>query len=188
MVLYFLSFTSLLVGNTIFAIKLSSVILHALLCAGVYAIVTSATRSAWLGVMGAAIAVASGLHLYLVAEFINSMGALTLLVWSAWGAVHAWRTRGKGWAIFAAALLAAAFLSHRIAPAILLVIAVTAVISRWLMGTEAAALKYKWIALIVSLLLWCAPLLFSVQPFFELPTWLRRELCTPHNGRSVVST
>lgn len=172
LVLYFLSFFSLLIGDTVFAIKLSSVVLHALLCVGVYALVTSATRSVWLGVLGIALAASSGLHLYLVAEFINSLGALTLLVWSAWGGIRAWQTRSKGWAIFAATLLAAAFLSHRMTPAVVLVVAVTAVITAWLMGTNR---RYKWVALIISLLLWCAPLLISMQPFLDLPTWLRRE-------------
>jgi hypothetical protein len=48
----------------------------------------------------------------------------------------------------------------------------TAVITGWLMGTNR---RYKWVALIVSLFLLCAPLLISMQPFLALPTWLRRE-------------
>jgi hypothetical protein len=175
LVLYILSGIRLVTGDSVLAVKVGSALLNALLCLGVYALVRSVTGRVWLGVFGFAVAALSSLHLYLIVEFVNSLGALSLLVWSAWGAVRALRTRSAKWAAFSAVLLLAALLSHRlIAPLVLLLVALAA-LTRPLLSTGEDASGNRYAALSVLLLLFCAPAILAAQPLINLPQWVRSE-------------
>jgi len=175
LILYLLYGVSLLTGDALTAVKLCGVFLHALLCLGVYAVLFAATGRKWPGVLGSALAAAAGLHVYLITEFINSLGALTLLVWSAWGAIRAFQTGVKRWFALSASLLAAAFLSHRVALSLVLVVTVSALLARWLTAAGPSRNRYAYAAAAIFVLLFCSPALLLAQPFFELPGWLRKE-------------
>lgn len=172
LILYLLSAASVVIGNTVLTLKLGSILLHTLLCLGICSIISSVTRHLWLGILGSAIAVSSGLHLYLVTEYVNSLGALTMLLWSMSALIRASQRRSVRWLICAATLLLMAVLSHRLILALLLLIAISAFLSSQLLNS---GYKKRAGALVILLLLWVAPALISAQPFFELPVWLRRE-------------
>src|SRR5207253_2290004 len=88
LVLYYLTVISYFTKNSVTAVKIGSVLLHALLSLGIFALIASSTRNLWVSVLASALAEVSGLHLYMIAEFINVLGALTFLVWSGWFAVR----------------------------------------------------------------------------------------------------
>jgi hypothetical protein len=81
LILYALSGISYLTGDPVASVKVASVVLHSALCLGLFALIAATTRSLWLGVVGGLLTVVSGTHFYMVVEFINQLGALTLLVW-----------------------------------------------------------------------------------------------------------
>jgi hypothetical protein len=175
-VLYLLSGFSRLVGDTVLAIKVGGLVLNTLLCAGSFALVTSLTRRAWYGVLASGMAAFSGLHLYLLGEYVNSLGALTMLVWCAWAAVRAVQTRRLGWAIVSAALLLTALWSHRLTPTLVQSMLASALLARWATYEGETSQRYRRAALAAGLLLLCAPILLAAQPFVGLPSWLRGEL------------
>lgn len=175
LVLYVLSGISYITGDPVASVKVAGVVLHSLLCLGVFALVAAATRSLWLGVVGGSLVVVSGVHLYMTVEFINQLGALTLLVWGAWCAVRAFHTRARSWALLSLVFFAAASLSHRSAPVLALGVTALAVLTH-LLRAEAANGRYRLAALSALLLLWCAPALLASQPFISLPGWARAEL------------
>src|SRR5262249_30325893 len=113
LILYAIAGTSALTGDTVLAIKIVAIVLHALLCLGIFALVIRITNSAWLGVIGAGLAAMLGSHIFLVTEFVKNLGALTLLVWSAWAAIKALERRRVIWTPIAIGLLVTAMFCHR---------------------------------------------------------------------------
>jgi hypothetical protein len=175
LILYLLSGISLFTGDSVLAVKVGSVLLNALLCLGVYVIVKHLTGRAWLGVFGFAVAALSSLHLYLIVEFVNSLGALSLLIWCTWGGLRALRARSMKWAAFSAALLLAALFSHRLVAPLVLLIAVLTVLTRPLLTAGEESNGNRYAALSVLLLLFCAPAILAAQPLIHLPMWMRSE-------------
>lgn len=176
LVLYLLSGVSYLAGDPVVAIKIVSVLLHAALCVGIFAIITSSTRAAWLGVLGSALAAAFGTHRYMVAEFINNLGALTFLVWSGWCAVRAYQTRQSLRASLSVALLVAAFFSHRSAPAVAAAVAVSVLLMYLWAGSEVDDRNRRLVAVFAVILLWLLPALLASQRLLPLPAWMEGEL------------
>jgi hypothetical protein len=175
LVFYLLAGVNFLTGDTVASVKLGSVAFHALLCFGVYALVSSTTRDRRLGVLGAAVAALSGMHLYMIAEFVKNSAALALLAWGAWGAVRFFRRRRAVWAVLSAVLIIGAALCHKSAWALILAATPLALLSRWLV-THDSGRRYKaaaWAALVVLVVL---PWLLAAQPLIELPVWLSGEL------------
>lgn len=175
LVLYVLAGVSGLTGDPVGSIKVISLVLHAALCMGIFALVVETTRSRWLGVAGSALAVISGAHLYMVAEYLKQLGAFVFLIWAGWCAMRALRARSKGWALLSAFLLLAASLSHRSAPALALVFTALVLVARFL-APGSVGRGYRLVVLTLLLLLWCSPILIASQPFVSLPEWLRSEL------------
>ncbi len=176
LVLYALTVVSYFTGNSVLAVKISSIALHLVLCLGIFAIIASATRSLWLGVLGSVLAVASGAHFYMIAEYVSNLGALAFLSWGGWCVIRAFQTRSKLWIILSLACLVAASFSHRSAFAIALVIAVSAILVRSLITTELSGRRRRFAAAATVLFLWCAPAILALQPFIQLPSWIDREL------------
>jgi hypothetical protein len=176
LILYFLAGLSFPAGNAILAIKIGSVLLHTLLSWGLFAIVTIVTRRPWLGVLASIIATASGLHLYLIVEFINSLGALTLLVWCAWGTIQAIEARSKLWSVFASCLLVAALYSHRSIWAVAPLITIFVFLAWLLRRVMICENKYRYFASPIYLLSLIAPLIILVLPSSELPVLLRDDV------------
>lgn len=176
LILYALAGLSHLVGDPILSIKLGSIVLHAALCLGIFAIVTSVTRSRRLGALGSAVAAASGAHFYMIAEYINQLGALVFLTWLGWCVVRARRTRNRMWLLASALCLGAASLSHRSAPAIALAVGVSVALMQLLVTAQ---MRGHWpfrAAIFLVLALLCAPALLAAQTFVGIPSWIRDEL------------
>jgi hypothetical protein len=173
LILYALAGLSHLTGDTVLAMKIGAVILHAALCLGIFGIVYSATRSPWLGVLGSALAVASGAHFYMVGEFISNLGAVTFLIWCGWFATLAFRTRRKVWGLLAFACLAGAALSHRSALPLAAILLLSLLLARPL--TSAKSPGVRTAALAAVLIIWCAPAILALQPFMQLPAWAQGE-------------
>lgn len=173
LVLYAMSGLALVTGSAIPAVKVGVVVLHLLLGLGVFTLVESLTGRAWLGVLGASMTAVSGLRLYMLAEFVNNLGAITLLVWAACFAVRASQTRRAFWLCLCGACLLGALFSHRSTAAILFAIAASALLTRGLMSPEAGGFKKTALCLLV-LIVWCAPGAVALtQSFVELPPIVR---------------
>lgn len=175
LVLYALAGVSYLTGDPVLSVKVVSITLHALLVLGIFAFVSAITRSLWLGLAGAMVAVASGTHLYMIAEYVNQLGAFTLLIWGGWFCVRALTIRRRVWTLPALACLVAAGFSHRSAfPLALTGAGALGLIH--LLHLQSIDRTYRVIILLAILLLWCAPFVLASQTFISLPTWLQEEL------------
>lgn len=177
LVLYALVGLSYLTGSTVLAIKIGSVMLHALLCLGICAVIISVTHRAWLGALGGFLAEASGLHVYMIAEFISYLGAVTLLVWCGWCAIRATQTRRVVWVYASIGCLIAAVFSHRSALAMSVVTAAIISLLRWTAASHMT--KWYWPAVLLApLASWCAPIILALQPLTLLPPGLSGQLTT----------
>lgn len=173
LILYALTGVSHFTGDPVLAVKLAAVTLHALLCVGLFALILDATRSALLGALGSLIAVVSGLHFYMLAEYVNQLGAITLLVWGAWCAVRFTATRRVAWLVVAGVCLLGVLYSHRSALPLVCLIAVSAYLGYNLLTSPEGGRRR---ALILIALVFCAPALVAAQPFFAVPAGLRAEI------------
>lgn len=176
LVFYVLAGLSALVGDSVLAVKIGGVAMHALLGLGVYALVSTATRNRWLGVMACALVALPAMHLYMVVDFIKNLCALTLLVWGGWSALRAYgNRRGRRWAVLSFVLFAGATFSHKSAWAIAVSIGTFVFLWRWLTGSERTS-RQRWVVLSAALACGVLPALVANQTFIELPSWLAREL------------
>lgn len=179
LILYLLTGVSYLAGDLATAVKISAVTLHAALCGGVFAVVRSLTRSTWLGMLGAALAAASGPHLYMVTEFINQLGATTFLMGGAWCALQApGARRRRTWVLLALCCAAAAWSSHVSAIMITLALGATLVLTRMLIGGRSSGSGYRLKALLTILLLWLAPAILALQQLGGMPAGAESEVLT----------
>lgn len=174
--LYILAGVTYLIRDPVLAVKVSSITLHALLCLGIFAVVTTLTKSHWLGILGAALASISGVHFYLVSEYINNLGALTSLVWSSWFVLRAVETRRKMWVLASGLTVLVSISSHRSALMLVLLIVASAVLVYLLLGVSAVTRTKRLILVGTILFLWSAPAILSLQPFIHLPGWLASQL------------
>jgi hypothetical protein len=175
LVFYVLAGLSLLTRNPILAIKLGSVGFNVLLSLGVFALVSSITRNQWLGVLGGAVAALSGMHFYLIAEFIKNLAGVTLLIWAAWCATRAREDYQARWVASSIALILFALLSHISVWGIAPVMFVLLLIVRCLTNAKRSKLLKLTLAFVVVFLIIC-PALIAFQKFVQLPPWLGSEL------------
>jgi hypothetical protein len=175
LVFYLLAGVNLFTGNVVASVKIGSVAFHALLCLAVYALVASTTRDRRLGVLAGAVTALSGMHLYMVAEFIKNSAALALLTWGAWSAVHAFRRRRAVWAVLSAVLLAGAALCHKSSWVLIPAAVPLTLLSRWLV-TPVVDRLHKATAWAAIIILGVIPWFVAAQSMTELPAWLGREL------------
>ncbi|MDT4955419.1 MAG: hypothetical protein QOJ02_3557 [Acidobacteriota bacterium] len=171
LILYALAGLSRLTGDSVLAIKIGSIILHAALCFGIFALIAGATRSRWLGVLGSALAVISSAHFYMIGEFINNLGAVTFLIWCGWFTMRAFQTRRNIWILLACVSLIAATFSHRSALLLAMILALSLFLMRLLISTKSRGLRLAGILTI--LIIWCAPAILVLQPLVQLPAWLQ---------------
>lgn len=179
-VLYFLTVISFFTNDAVTAVKVGSVLLETLLCIGIFALTVSATHNLCLGVLSSALATVSGLHLYMIAEFINTLGALTFLVWSGWFTIRWVQTRALKWISLAVVFLAAAVFSHQMAIGVVLVVAVCLFLFKGLVSSKSEG-RYAFATLIVLVAIYFAPALLKAQAVVDIPERLRTELTAiPH--------
>jgi len=179
-VLYFLTAIGYFTNNSVTAVKVGTLLLDILLCLAIFALTVSTTHNLWLGVLGSALATVSGLHLYMIAEFINTLGALTFLVLSGWCIVRWTQTRGPKWIGLAVVSLAAAVFSHQMAVGVISVVAVSLFLFKGLVSSRSEG-RYAFAALIAFVAIYFAPALLKAQAVIDIPERLRTELTAiPH--------
>jgi hypothetical protein len=180
LVLYALTALSRYLGSAVVAVKVASLLCHLFLSLGIFAIIKSAVRQAWLAVLGAALAALPRLHYYMIAEFINNLGALTLLVWCIYFAIQYLQTRRRRFATWASILFVAAILSHRSVFLIAVAILVSAWLFHWFVIFNAHG-RFNWYALFVALIIYVAPALAAWQHSIGLPPSIANQIsASPH--------
>ena len=177
-VVYFLAGVGYLTGNSIFGIKLGAVVLHALLCAGIFALLASTIRSGWIAISGGALPAVSGLHFYMLSEFIANLMAIMLLVWCAFCVIQLIQTRRIAWAAYAVVLLVGAAFSHRSALVIVLAVVIFAGLLYWLFAQDSLRGYRPYAALLFVSIVWLSPAILAMQSFARLPKWLTDEVLT----------
>jgi hypothetical protein len=166
LVVYFLTAISFFTRNDLIAGKVGAILLHLALVAGGFVLVRQITGSDWLGVVGSVWVAISGLHLYMIGEFINNLGALTLFVWCGWCVIMFVKTRRIVWSVMALALVVGALLSHRSAPIIALLVLGLVLVQTLLAKSNK---KYHAPILVLLVMLWITPALLAWQHALPLP-------------------
>ncbi|MGH9930662.1 MAG: hypothetical protein ACREA9_15750 [Pyrinomonadaceae bacterium] len=180
LVLYYLAVIGYFTKDSVAAVKVGSVSLHFLLCLGIFALIASSTGNVWVGALAGALAGVLGLHLYMIAEFINVLGALTFLVWAGWFAVRWAQTRRPTWIGLGVLLLAAAVFSHQVAVAVLLIVAISLFLFLGLVSSRSQG-RFSLAALIAAVTIYFAPAIAKAQAVVDIPDRLRTELTAiPH--------
>ena len=174
LVLYLLTALSHFTQDTILAIKIGAVLMHLLLALGVMALIATITRNAWVGLCGLLITCFSGLHLYLISEFVSNLGALAFLVWAAWAIAKFAQEKRWVWLILSVPLLLAASFSHRSMVGLIILNSSTILVAY--LVTRSFKSHSKVLTLAIALILFTVPLLLAWQPFFVLPFRLKYEL------------
>lgn len=175
LILYLLTGLKHLIGDTVLAIKVGSVSLHAMLSLVVFWLTVLCTRSMWRGVLASALIVFPSFHCFMIAEFIKNMGAIVLLILSACLIAHGAWTKRILWTAWSVASLAAATLCHRSA----LPIAITMGLSTFLIRAVLRAETFKGAAirLIAGILtIWGMVPVIVAQPVISLPEWIASEM------------
>lgn len=173
--IYVLSVISFFFNDPAFGIKVGACVFDLLLAIGIGSVVFTLTKKVSLGGLGLLIIVYSPLHLYFFSEFLSNLGALTFLVWAAFGLIRFVKTQKAGWIVFAGALGLAAGFSHRSAIWLIAVFAVLGIFTYfWVYSAE--KLKYRLWGSIVILLAVAVPIVLASQNVFPLPDEISREI------------
>ena len=159
-------------GDTIAAVKTASVMLHMLLCLGVFAILHRTTRSKWLGLVGSWVLLIPTSRFYLLAEFLNQLTAVTLLVWSGWALIRAKQTGRRMWFLFSAVFGTAAMFSHKSASVIVVTIVASFAAVGWLHRDKRRAA----VAILGVVICASAPAIIAAQELFAVPQWLQSQV------------
>jgi hypothetical protein len=161
--------------NSVLAIKLGSIIFNISLCLGVFALASTITRSRWAGVLGAGIVALSGMHFYMMAEFIKNLAGVAFFVWAVWCVIHGVETRRVCWFSAALVLLVCAALSHVSIWAIMPAMSALILFTVYFISDK----RSKWARLFgVSVVCFgiVSPALVAYQRVFKLPSWLATEV------------
>ncbi len=173
-VLYLLSLLRFLTQDAVVAIKLGGMIFHLLLSVGVFCLIKKLTLNNWFGLCALAIANLSGLHLYMIGEFLSNLGALTFIVWSGFFFLKAIQAKSKGWFTASFICLLLAVLSHRSALPLIFLISFTGLLAYILVGEKLNSRNKKFL-LSITLLIIVSPLILAWQTVFNLPDSLTTE-------------
>jgi len=174
-VLYGLCALSFLTANPTLVVKIVSILLHASLCAGVFVLTRNALGTVWLSLLGVVLAELTRLHLFMTAEFVNNLGALSLVVWTLVFSIRFLQKRRRLDISIAAVLTLAALFSHRSTGFILVAILWSVALFHWFVvaSFQGRTIRYAVVAAAVSLF---APAVLAAQPFFALPSALGSQL------------
>lgn len=175
LILWLLICLAFIIGNSVLAIKIGAILLQAGLCLGILAILTTVAKNIWLGIAGSAIAAFSSLHFYLIGEFINSLGALTLSVGGGFGILKYCQSKRKSWLFFLAIpAIFLALLSHRSTSGLLAIISISFAISYLL--SRARNTKARFLAFFLFAAVLVLPFAIYWQPFFDVPPIVKSEI------------
>jgi hypothetical protein len=150
LVIYFLAGITYFTENSVLAVKVGSVLLNLMLCIGIFALTTIITKSTWMGIIGSAIAIISGLHFFMIVEFISYLGAITLIIWFGFFLIKAIESKQLRWLLISIIFLLLGLFSHRATFLICLTLACMFLIV-WLMFDKIAASKLQTLTIILIL-------------------------------------
>jgi hypothetical protein len=187
LILYFLYGLKFLFTNTILAIKIGAIILNLFLYIGIFLLVKKITKNICLGVLAICILELSKLHLYLIVEYINYLGAIAFIVWSVYLFILSIENKKRYLIILSALCFITALGSHRSTIPIVLTIAGLFLFYKLLQNLGERFDK-KHIILILTVVLFTLfiPVILKAQPFINLPLILTNEFTIiPQFPRSV---
>jgi len=187
LVFYALAGLTYVFGNPVLVAKLTAVIAHALLGVGLFCIIRALTDSGWLAVFGLLLALFSTLHLYLIAEYLKYLVAVTLLVWAAWCWIKLNQTKQRRWLVVVALFLSGALLSHRSTLVIVSAVLLCYFLSQWFTSRR----RSQWsnaAPLVITMACWLVPALIAWQSIVSLPLWISTEISSvPHWPLATVA-
>jgi hypothetical protein len=175
---YLMALVSLLLGDTVLAIKLIAISLHALLAAGVFGIVKQLTSSRWLGFVGVVLVSFSDLRYFMITEYLKYLAAVVLLSWALYSLIRLLRSRRIGWLLLILCLIGLASFTHRSTLGLLAIFCQAALLSGLLLITNNKLLRFcGWLLLVIFLLLPSLIILIGL----DLPVLIQREISfSPH--------
>ena len=186
---YYLTGLALLLGNPVAGIKIGAVSLHLLVSLGVAAIVRELTVNRLASIFSLIIVVFSGLHRYLIVEYVNYLGAIAFLTWTMYFGIRFIQNRNKQlFAFFGCVTYVFALGSHVAALPISLGFIVVFAISLILLSDTSFG-NSKMVAIIAGMvLLFFVPCIISIQTFFPLPNEWSYEVSASPRFPATLST
>jgi hypothetical protein len=172
-ILYFLTGLSYITQSSVVAVKLGVLILNTILIVGMAVFARSVTGSNRAGLLAAAITGLSGLHLSLVAEFVNNLGAIAFLVWAAVLLLRFARTRNVIWLAISVVCLLLSADSHRLIIPLVLLNGCLLLVAYQL--THKSERAYNIPILAILLVVFILPLLIARQQWISLSPALAYE-------------
>jgi len=172
LVLYLLTASTFFISNTVLGIKICALILHLCLTLGVMALVTTITRNVWFGLCGSLVTGFSGLHLYLISEFLNNLGAMAFLIWGAWSIAKYAIEKKVIWLFVGVPLLVAAILSHRSITGLIILYGFNLYLAYLITRNS----RHSMLVLPAIWFMFATPLLLAWQPFVVVPQQLGNEV------------
>jgi hypothetical protein len=196
-IFYYLACVRFLLGDTIIAIKVGTIILELLLCFGIGCLLIRITKSWSLGILGAGYTALAGLHRFMIGEFVNNLGALSFIIAAIFCLESARQSANKRFLWLAVSLLCflMAIGSHRSALFVFVAIGLAAWWGLALRKATSERKRWTLVALLgLFVVMYFSPYLALAQPFIHLPERLTRELSvnprwpvTPYTIFDVVS-
>lgn len=170
LILYLLAGLSYLSGSSVFAVKVGAILFHLSLCFAIFSIIKAITENYWLGIIAFSICGISGLHFYLIAEYINYLGGISFLFWAIYLFIKFLQKRKSLLLVGAIICLLISFGSHRAMLPIFLLISILFSLMWWLWKTIEFSNKRQIIVCLITLFLFFIfPALLILQPFYPLP-------------------
>jgi hypothetical protein len=180
LVLFFIQLANRILVNPIASIKLSAVLFEFLLILGLFAIIYETLGSITEALMAGLLFLISGLHLYLLVEYLDQLGALVTLIWAIYFCVRFFKTRYYRWLAPALLLLLAASFAHKSIWAIAITIIIVSVLF-WIGSSFSSRPASTYYFVFCILLCLLTPLLLKFQHFASLSFDPNNEITfTPH--------
>ncbi len=112
-VLGFFSAINFFVGDPIYSIKTGTLLFQLFLYFGLFTLTKELTKSRWLGIITVSLVIISGLHRYMLVEYLSQLGAIVFLIWAVAGIIKYADSKRKLWLVTSGILLFLAIGSHR---------------------------------------------------------------------------
>lgn len=186
----YLTGLSYFLDDPLLAVKLIAVLLHLSLGLALFSITHYLNKSIWFGIVAFAVCIISGLHRYMVVEYISYLGAVSFLAWATFFWIRYFAEDRK--LIFAIAgllSLVIAIGSHKSAVPLILLSSIMVLLSFHLIKAFWDGNKTRVrLVLLIFFCLFISPAVLSLQPFFILPGLWRFEISAMPQFPATLST
>ncbi len=149
-VLYLVAAGAAVFRDPVVSLKVCSLLLSVMLAAGVFGILRASTGRVWCGALGAALISLPTMHLFLLVEFVNNLGALALLAAALWCIVRASESRARIWRLGAVVALAGALFSHKMAWFVVPAVTLLCLVAGRMLAGRVAVVRYSICAGVVA--------------------------------------